>query len=128
MFSGYHTLLSERVYWSEEKDLGLDIVRNAFSRKAYLTLKSVIHFQDNSPAQKNKEEKTFKIKPLVDLLNKNFQQWEIFEKYLPIAEMIVRYYGHHSLKQFIRAKPIRFGYKLWAMCGESGHSFNFSLY
>ena len=42
--------------------------------------------------------------------------------------MIVRYYGHHLSKQFIRAKPIRFGYKLWAMCGESGYCFNFSLY
>ena len=42
--------------------------------------------------------------------------------------MIVRYYGHHLLKQFIRAKLIRFGYKLWVMRSESGHCFNFSLH
>ena len=42
--------------------------------------------------------------------------------------MIALYYGHHSLKQFIRAKSIRFGCKLWAMCGESGYCFNFFLY
>ncbi|KAJ8911933.1 hypothetical protein NQ315_016274, partial [Exocentrus adspersus] len=47
---------------------------------------------------------------------------------LSVDEMIVLYYGHHSLKQFIRAKPIRFGYKLWAMCGNDGYCFNFSLY
>ena len=64
----------------------------------------------------------------MDLLNKNFQQWGIFEKCLSKDEMIVGYYGHHSLKQFIRAKPIRFGYKLWAICAESGYCFNFSLY
>ena len=98
-----------------EEGLDLDIVPNAFSRNAYLTLKSVIYFRDNFQAQENKEDKTFEIKPLMDLLNKNLQQWEIFEKYLSIGKMIVQYYGHHSLKQFIRAKPIRFGYKLWAI-------------
>ena len=55
---------------------------NAFSRNAYLTLKSVFHFQDNSKAQENKDDKAFKIEPLMNLLNKNFQQWGIFEKYL----------------------------------------------
>ena len=42
--------------------------------------------------------------------------------------MIIRYYGHHGLKQFIRAKAIRFGYKLWALCSVSGFYFHFSLY
>ena len=59
----------------------------------------------------------------MDLLNKNFQQWGIFEKYLSIDEMIVRCYGHHSLKQFIRAKPIKFGYKLWAVKAGTASTF-----
>ena len=78
LFNGYHTLSSERNYWSEEKDLGLDIVLNAFSRNAYLTLKSVIHFENNFQAEENKDDKAFKIKPLMDLLNKNFQQFSFY--------------------------------------------------
>ena len=81
LFIGYHTSPSERDYWREVKDLGLDIVRNAFSRNAYLTQKFVIHFQDNSQAQENKDDKAFEIKPLMDLLNKNFQQWGISNTY-----------------------------------------------
>ncbi|KAF2888687.1 hypothetical protein ILUMI_17486 [Ignelater luminosus] len=42
--------------------------------------------------------------------------------------MIVRYYGHHSLKPFMRSKPTRFGYKLWTMCGNDGYCYKFSLY
>ena len=42
--------------------------------------------------------------------------------------MIIRCYGHHGLKQFIRAKSIEFGYKLWALCSVSGFCFHFSLY
>lgn len=52
IFSGYHSLPSERDYWSEDEDLGVAIVRNAMSRNAYLELKSVIHFQDTIPSQK----------------------------------------------------------------------------
>ena len=36
----------------------------------------------------------------------------IFEENLSFDEMIVRYYGHHSLKQFIRGKPIRLGIQI----------------
>ena len=54
-------------------------------------------------------------------------EWGIFEKEL-IDEMIIKYFGHHGLKQFIRGKPIRFGYKFWALCGSSGFCFNFDLY
>ncbi|GFQ77883.1 zinc finger protein [Trichonephila clavata] len=44
-----------------------------------------------------------------------------------MEEMIIVYYGTNSLKQFIRGKPIRFGHKLWALCGSKGYCFNFSL-
>ena len=42
---------------------------------------------------------------------------------------MVRYYGHHYMKQFIRGKPVRFGFKQWAICcGEAGCCFHFELY
>lgn len=59
------------------------------------------------------------------MLSKNFQKWGIFHENLSVDEMIVRY---HSLKQFIKSKPIRFGYKLWALCGNDGYCYNFTLY
>nr|CAH7750912.1 unnamed protein product [Callosobruchus chinensis] len=41
------------------------------------------------------------------MLNKNFQQWGIFYSDLSIDEAMVKYFGHHSAKQFIRGKPVR---------------------
>src|SRR6218665_2520257 len=46
----------------------------------------------------------------------------------PLNEMIIRYYGHHGLKQFIRGKPIRFGYKYWVICSHNSYYFQFQLY
>lgn len=128
IFTGYHSLPSERDYWSEREDLGVSLVKNAFSRNAYTELKSMIHFTDNSQANENKHDRSFKIRPLLTMLNERFRQWGIFHEHLSIDEMIVRYYGHHPIKQFIKAKPIRFGFKLWALCGDNGYCYNFSLY
>lgn len=128
IFTGYHQLPSERDYWSEQEDLGIPLVKNAFSRNTYLEMKSLIHFTNNSEANDNKHDKSFKIRPLLNLLNTRFQQWGVFHQHLAVDEMIVKYYGHNALKQFIRAKPIRFGFKLWALCGDNGYCYNFALY
>ena len=41
---------------------------------------------------------------------------------------MVPYSGRHSCKMFIRNKPIRFGYKLWALCGSDGYPYHVSIY
>ena len=114
------------MYWSKDDDLARPIVRQAMTRSDYLKIKSYLHVQDNNKQQKTKD-RGFKVRPLLDIINKSFQQFGIFQSKLAIDEMIVRYYGHNSLKQFIRGKPIRFGYKLWAICG-SGGGHKFDLY
>ena len=72
--SSYHQLPSERDYWNEDDDLGLGIVRDAFSRNAYAILKAMIHFQDNSKVGQCKDDKAFKVRPLIDKINAKFQQ------------------------------------------------------
>ena len=103
LLSSYHKLPSERYYWSNDEDLGISLVKNALSRNRFQMLKSFIHFVDNSEAENNKHDKGFKIRPLYTMLQKSFIKFGIFEENLSIDEMIVRYYGHHSLKQFIPA-------------------------
>jgi hypothetical protein len=43
---------------------------------------------------KTKGDKSFKIKPLIQALVRNYQKWGIFQENLSVDEMIVRYYGH----------------------------------
>lgn len=40
----------------------------------------------------------------------------------------IPYFGKHGCKQFIRGKPIRFGYKSWSLCTPSGYMVNFEIY
>jgi len=41
-------------------------------------------------------------------------------EYVSVDETMVRYFGSHSLKQAIRDKPERFGYKVWVMATPTG--------
>ena len=43
-------------------------------------------------------------------------------------KVMVPYRGHFPIKQYIRNKPIRFGYKFWFLCGAGGYPYNFELY
>lgn len=45
-----------------------------------------------------------------------------------IDEAMEPYFGRHSLKQFIRGKPVRFGYKFWCLCSREGAIIRFKLY
>ena len=52
----------------------------------------------------------------------------MFHDGLLIEESMVPYYGRHSCKIFIRGKPIRFGYKLWGLCGPDGYPYKLNIY
>lgn len=45
-----------------------------------------------------------------------------------IDEEMVPYFGRHSCKMFIKGKPIRFGFKIWAMCSSTGYMYQFMPY
>ena len=51
---------------------------------------------------------------LFEKLNFNFKQYDLFANH-SVDESIIPYYGKLSTTQFIRRKPIRFGFKLWCI-------------
>lgn len=125
--SGYHTLPRERLYWSQRENLGIELVKKAMTRDRYLLLKSVLHVANNE-IPKEEKTKDFKIAPLYEKLNANFKKFGVHDEYLVVDEQMVKYFGCSSLKQFIRNKPIRFGLKNWAFCGQSGYCYHLKLY
>ncbi|KAI4455989.1 transposase is4 [Holotrichia oblita] len=40
---------------------------------------------------------------------------------------MVPYYGIHYAKQYVRGKPIRFGFKNWALCSNEGYMVSFDI-
>ena len=96
--------------------------RDLYSSKFYCNKKNKV------VALMSTEHLSEEIKSLIDMINSQFKQFVIFKEHLSIDEMMVKYYGKHSMKQCILSKLIRFGFKLWPLCGEDGYCFKFSLY
>ena len=62
------------------------------------------------------------------MLNLNLVQFGIFHELLSVDESMVPYFVRHSAKMFIKGKSIRFGYKIWCLCGSDGYSYHMQIY
>ena len=50
------------------------------------------------------------------------------QKALDVDESMVPYYGKHGCKQFMKSKPIKFGFKMWSLNTPLGYCISFIPY
>lgn len=127
ILSGYHKVPREKMYWSLDEDIKVEVVSKAMSRNRFQEIKRNLHLVDNNEAEKTTD-KMFKVRKLSDILIKKFNQWNVFHENISVDESMVKYFGHHSSKQFIRGKPVRFGYKNWVAASSCGYCYAFDIY
>ena len=114
--------------WSTEDDLGISVVKESLSRTDFRNIKYHFHLNDNNHAA-DSTDRLYKVRPLISFANKASKKINLKENdKLSIDESMIAYYGRNAMKQFIRAKPIRFGYKAWCICSSDGFLLNFDVY
>ena len=59
---------------------------------------------------------------------KDWAQLGVFHEHLSVDESMVPYRGLHGAHQYIRGKPILFGFKIWVICGEDGFPYKLEIY
>ncbi|KAK9703800.1 Transposase IS4 [Popillia japonica] len=138
LFSGYHNVPQATLYWSLDAAFGIPMIRQTMSRNMFTKLKANFHIANNDKVDIS--DKFAKVRPLFDMLNKRYIQFGVFAEHLSIDETMVPtsaaiqrkclYVGSQSVSDinFIRGKPIRFGYKLWTLCSSNGYMFQFIPY
>ena len=116
ILSGYNKLPSRRLYWSESPDVFNNLVSDSMRRNTFEQIMRCLHFADN---MKMTDDRFYKVRSLFMHINKvckpKYQQ-----EFYSVDEIMVPYFGKHGDKQFIRGKPIRFGFKIWAICTSDG--------
>ena len=126
LLSGYNKLPNRKMYWEESPDTYSNIVANNMRRDVFESVIQLTHFVDNDNL--DKEDRFFKVRPLFDNLNRCTKLYMPVEKSLSVDEVMVPYYGPHGDKQYIRGKPVRYGFKLWALCSSTGHTVHVEPY
>jgi hypothetical protein len=61
-------------------------------------------------------------------MQNQFSDMYVPEKNLSHDEAMIKYFGRSGLKQSIRKKPIRLGFKAWVLTTVSGFVVTFELY
>ena len=128
LLSGHRKNPRQNLYWSLDPNFECSLAREAMPKNRFMALKQHLHFNDNSKIPENCTDRCYKIRPLISCLNKNFMQFGYIHSNYSVDEKIVGYFGRHPIKQFIRGKPIRFGFKEWALCSNTGYTYKFSVY
>ena len=69
-----------------------------------------------------------KLRPLLDKLRQQFLDFCLWEQKVNIDEAMKPYFGRHTMKQFIKGKPVRFGYEVWCLNMKLGYLADFIIY
>ena len=119
-------------YWSTDSLMDTPIFRAACKRLRYLNILRFWHFNDNdqqpNPQDPNRD-RMYKIRPVIDHLNRKFQAAIQPEQEVALDESLLLYKGRLAFKQFLPAKRSRFGIKFFQLCeSKSGFTYKFMIY
>ncbi|KAG5866100.1 hypothetical protein JTB14_007665 [Gonioctena quinquepunctata] len=114
------------MFWQNRDDINNQLVYEAIPRDRFQYIMSNIYFNDNT--LQYRVDKYEKLRPSFDILNKKFFNLAPPEEHHSIYESWIPYYGRHSCKQFIRNKPIYWGYKFWIGALWLGYIVHFDPY
>lgn len=129
---GFHELPSMRLYWSSKPSFRVEAIANVMSLRRFLLILRFLHLNDNSTMPKKGEpnfDRLYKLRPMLNFLKKRFSDLFSPSRFLSIDESMVAFKGRSALKQYIPNKPIKRGFKVWAIaCAVTGFLINFDIY
>lgn len=126
IISGYSVQSRFESYWSKDLDLRNELVYQSMRKNRFKEITQFLHFKDmNEPEA---DDKIWKLRPLTDHLKKKFLQHFHPQQDLSYDESMIEYYGRHGMKQYLKEKPIPYGFKVWVLCAVLGYIVNFEIY
>lgn len=132
LIMGYHVLPSMRDYWSTEPDMGVPYISNIMPRIRFEDIRRNLHFCNNeeqSGPDSPNYDRAYKIRPVIDHFNHAFQHALSNTTSQSIDEHMIKFKGHNAMKQYIKNKPVKWGFKLWCRCdATTGYLYEFDLY
>ncbi|BFZ16205.1 hypothetical protein BsWGS_19244 [Bradybaena similaris] len=111
---GIHSLPRMEMYWSSDERLGVPGVNKVMAFGRFKKLEQYLHVVDNSTDDGS--DRLHKIRPLINITNRTFLQSYKPRKDIAIDEAMVPFKGRTILKQYLPAKPTKWGMKVWCAC------------
>ena len=118
-------------YWSVDEGLGNSLIQKAMTRARFLEILQNIHFADNhkelQPKESEEYDHAWKLRPLFYHLGKHFQDMLQPQADQSIDEHVCKFKGKSIMRQYIKNKAIKWGFKFWFRCGAKSGYFDMYL-
>ena len=103
------------------------------ARGRFLEILQNIHFDDNQkellPKDSDEHDRAWKLRLLFNHIEKHFQEALQPECHQSIDEHTCKFKGKSIMRQYMKNKPIKWGFKFWFCCGaKSGYLYEFNMY
>ena len=86
-----------------------------------------LHFPDNR--KDDKTDRPFKMRPMIDHLSSKFSEVLLNDNEQSIDEHMVKFKGRSGMKQYIKLKPKKWGFKFWfRYLSKSGYLYQMNIY
>lgn len=99
--------------------------------KRFEEIRKYIHFNDDSMAVPSSEpgyDKMHKVRPLITHFNERFGSVPMLQRLCVDEMMCATKMGGNPTRQYMPAKPHKWGTKLFVMCDYTGFSYSFEVY
>lgn len=116
--TGYLSPANRNMFWERKEDTSNSLVKKAMTQRTFININSNTVFVEQTVP--DPDDKYWKVRMLFNQLNNTAQQYVMHPASVSIDESMIKYFGPHPLKQFLRGKPCRFGYKVWTMASPKG--------
>ena len=124
-----------KMYWSTDYYLQLPAFPKIMTRDRFFQIYRYLHFRDNNDPSivTNRLDPGYdaiwKIRPIVDHLNTKFRSRYIPKENVSVDESMIPFKGRVHFRQYMKAKPTKWGIKAWAMAeSDSGYMLGLNIY
>ena len=129
---GINNLPRLAMYWSSDPLIGNTGIQNIMTKNRFEELSQYLHFSNSETEPQRGEEnfdRLYKVRSLLSGILENSQKAYEPSKNLSIDEGMIAFKGRLSFRQYMPAKPTKYGIKVWmAADSQNGYVNNFSVY
>jgi hypothetical protein len=109
---GINRLPSVHMYW--DHTWRCDAITSIFTRDKYIELLRYFHISSPSSTSSSTHPLS-KLQPLLSELSTSFASYFLPGRELVVDEAMVGFKGRSEMKQYIKSKPTKWGYKVWCL-------------
>ena len=115
-------------YWRQKKRMFRTSFNSIMSRDRFNLIWRYLHLHNNED-RPTQPDKLLKLRWFIDQMNKNFSTAYTPYGDVTVDESMIKFKGRLSFRQYLPAKPIKWGVKVWSLSESStGYLHKFQVY